>query len=164
MEHESLGCVVDSSIPPDKYHSLLHSLSILKKFVEFSQSLVTPFPIFLSSEFFSFPYCHFKGMKYREGEKISIKVQTAIFIQTILLFKTLNIQGAADPIFISTKVMQLSLTEASFKLRSVRGCSGCCGAEPKSLPRVDTQSPCCWEYWLLVAHRKLPLVIGTASF
>lgn len=93
VEHESLGCIVASSTLQSKYHSLLHPLSVLEKFIELFHPLMTPFPFFLSPGFiFSFLYCHFKGTGYREREEINLEVLAAIFIQNSLLFKTLNIQ------------------------------------------------------------------------
>lgn len=53
VEHESLACLVTSFTLQNKYHSLLHPLLVLEKFIEFSHPLMTLLPVFLSPGFIS---------------------------------------------------------------------------------------------------------------
>lgn len=70
VERESLGCVVVSSTLQNKYHSLLHPLSILQKSVELSHPLLTPLPPFLSSGFIS---SLSPAVILREGLKMTVE-------------------------------------------------------------------------------------------
>lgn len=65
---------------------------------------------------------------------MSIKVLMPFYLDTSLFFETSNIQKAAEPVIIATKVTLPYGTEAGFQLRSVQDHGGYCGALSRSLP------------------------------